>query len=55
MLDRERDGSKRRSTAGKKRDEDEDIALLDEITQTDEEAGQHWLEYLLIKRRSSVR
>lgn len=38
-----------------KKDDDDDISLLEEISQADEEAGQRFLEFLVIRRRSSVR
>ncbi|TFK73410.1 hypothetical protein BDN72DRAFT_834818 [Pluteus cervinus] len=53
ISDRTKESGKRRGTVSRKREEEEDIALLDEIAQANEEAGQRWLEFMVIKRRSS--
>lgn len=55
QADKERDSSKRRGTTTRRREDDDELGLLDEITQASEEAGQRWLEFLIIKRRSLVR
>ncbi|KAF8655350.1 hypothetical protein AX16_003085 [Volvariella volvacea WC 439] len=52
MADKEREG-RRRANTNKAAREEEEIALLDEISEADEEAGQQWLEYLIVKKRST--
>ena len=40
---------------GKRRDRpEEDLALLEQVTEASKEAGQMFLEYLVLQRRSSV-